>query len=192
MSNLLLYVSVPVVGGYLSSLASDFTATETWYKKIKKPSVTPPKFAFPVVWTYLYASSGYALFRVVNSPLFIGSASAGQLVTLNSLITAQASSAPYWFAIQLGLNYLWSPLFFGQRKIGSALVDISLLWLSLIPTAVSFWRNDPLAGKLILPYIAWVSLASYLNGYIYFANKGVKFAKKHNQKLNRFEWHVVE
>jgi tryptophan-rich sensory protein len=67
------------------------------------------------------------------------------------------------FLLQLLINALWSPLFFGLRNPALAFVDIVLLWLALLATLVAFWKVRPLAGALLLPYLAWVTFASALN-----------------------------
>ena len=67
------------------------------------------------------------------------------------------------FLLQLLINALWSPLFFGLRNPALAFVDIVLLWLALLATVVAFWKVRPLAGALLLSYLAWVTFASALN-----------------------------
>lgn len=67
------------------------------------------------------------------------------------------------FLVQLLLNAIWTPLFFGMHQIGLALVDITLLWLSLVATLIAFWKVGRPAGLLLVPYLAWVSFAAFLN-----------------------------
>ena len=67
------------------------------------------------------------------------------------------------FLAQLFFNMLWSPLFFGLRQPALAFVDIVLLWLALLGTVAAFWKARPLAGALLVPYLAWVTFASMLN-----------------------------
>ena len=74
------------------------------------------------------------------------------------------------FAAQLALNLVWSLLFFGLRSPGLALVDIALLWLAIAVTTALFFRARPLAGWLMLPYLAWVSFAAALNAAIWRLN----------------------
>jgi benzodiazapine receptor len=63
----------------------------------------------------------------------------------------------------LALNALWSYLFFGLQRTGLAFLDIVALWLAILAALVAFWRVYPLAGLLLLPYLLWVSFATYLN-----------------------------
>jgi benzodiazapine receptor len=67
------------------------------------------------------------------------------------------------FLLQLLINALWSPLFFGPRNPALAFGDIVLLWLALLATVIAFWKVRPLAGALLVPYLAWVTFASALN-----------------------------
>ncbi len=67
------------------------------------------------------------------------------------------------YGVQLVLNAAWSWLFFGQHRMGLALVEIVLLWIAILVTVVLFWRRSRLAGVLLLPYLAWVSFAALLN-----------------------------
>ena len=76
-----------------------------------------------------------------------------------------------FFLIQLLLNALWSPLFFGLRNTGLAFVDIVLLWLAVLATGVAFWKTRPLTGALLVPYLAWVTFASVLNFAIWRINR---------------------
>ena len=70
------------------------------------------------------------------------------------------------FAVQLVLNAVWSPLFFGARLPGWALAEIALLWLAVAVTTSWFWSIDRRAGALLVPYLAWVSFAAVLNAEI--------------------------
>lgn len=114
-----------------------------WYEGLRKPGWTPPKWAFPVVWTILYAMIGYA----------------GWLVW-----TAAGWSLPMaLWALQMVTNALWSYFFFGMRRMDVALVDVAVLWLSIALFIVTAWPIVPLASLLFLPYLAWVSAAAALN-----------------------------
>jgi len=117
-----------------------------WYTALAKPALTPPGWVFPVAWTLLYATMGVALFLVWrrrDAP--------GRTLALAA------------FAAQLVLNAAWSWLFFGLRRPDLAFIDIVALWLLILASTVLFWRIRPAAGALLLPYLAWVGFASYLN-----------------------------
>lgn len=114
-----------------------------WYESLRKPGWTPPKWAFPVVWTILYVLIGYA----------------GWL-----LWTAAGWSLPMMlWALQMVTNALWSYFFFGMRRMDIALVDVAVLWLSIAFFIVTAWSVAPLASLLFVPYLAWVTAAAALN-----------------------------
>ena len=78
----------------------------------------------------------------------------------------RAPQALGFWTIQITLNALWSPVFFGLRRMRSALIVVALLWVAVAVTMVAFVRIDWLAGLLFLPYIAWVSTATALNAAV--------------------------
>jgi benzodiazapine receptor len=75
------------------------------------------------------------------------------------------------FLLQLLLNALWSPVFFGMKNPALAFVDIVLLWLALLAAVVAFWKARPLAGVLLVPYLRWVTFASALNFTLWQLNR---------------------
>jgi translocator protein len=76
------------------------------------------------------------------------------------------------FFVQLVLNFLWSVIFFRLESPGVALCDIFLLLAAVAGTIVAFYAVRPWAGAILMPYLAWVSFASYLNGAIWWLNRG--------------------
>ena len=75
------------------------------------------------------------------------------------------------FLLQWLLNAIWTPLFFGLHWPGVAFAEIPALWMVLLVTLLAFWRVRPLAGWLLVPYLAWVTFASTLNGAIWWLNR---------------------
>ncbi|WP_209424949.1 TspO/MBR family protein [Pararhodobacter sp. SW119] len=114
-----------------------------WYEGLDKPVWTPPGFVFPLVWTTLYLLIAYAAMRVAQLP------GSGQALA-------------FW-ALQIALNTLWSPVFFGLRRMRTAFIVLCALWLAVALTLVAFWTLDPVAGLLFAPYLLWVSIAGALN-----------------------------
>ena len=114
-----------------------------WYEELRKPDWTPPNWAFPVVWTALYAMIGYAGWLVWRTP-------------------DPALPLAFWGA-QLVLNAAWSWLFFGLRRMESALLDVALLLLCVLGFIVSAHEQAPTASLLFLPYLVWVAVAAALN-----------------------------
>lgn len=117
-----------------------------WYAGLKKPSWNPPNWIFGPVWTALYTMMAVAAW----------------LAWKRGGWAAQRTALSI-FLVQLLFNALWSPLFFGVKNPGLAFMDIVLLWLALLATVVRFWRTRPLAGALLVPYLAWVTFAGALN-----------------------------
>ncbi len=123
--------------------AATADSVRSWYPSINKPSWTPPSWLFGPVWTLLYLMMAVAAWLVWRQ--------------------AGWGGALVMFGVQLLLNALWSPLFFGWQQIGWAFVDIVALWLAILATTILFWQIVPAAGILFLPYLAWVSFATALN-----------------------------
>ena len=145
-------IAVPLAGGVVGSIFTQ-KSVKTWYPTLKKPSWTPPNWLFAPVWTSLYAMMGYASWRVFQQGGF-----------------EQQALPLGLYALQLGLNFTWSPLFFGAKKVGLALLNISGMGIATGATAMAFWDVDPLASKLLFPYLFWISYATALNTYIYVNN----------------------
>jgi tryptophan-rich sensory protein len=125
-----------------------------WYEQLAKPTWMPPGWLFGPVWTVLYAIMGVALFLVLQKGWNTGGVK--WAVTL--------------FAIQLALNFCWSPLFFRFHSLGGSLTLIIALWLMIGWTAAAFWSVRDWAGVLLLPYWAWVTFATALNASIWRMN----------------------
>jgi len=142
----LFIVPAVVLLGYLSSVISGSGAQDPWFAELAKPETYPPAVTFGIVWTVLYVLMGVA-FAVVCSA-WGARARTGAIVA---------------FVVQLAINLAWSPVFFGQHMIFEALVVILALDAALIATVYLFWRVRPLAGALLLPYLAWVLFATLLN-----------------------------
>jgi len=128
----------------------------TWYPTLEKPVFNPPNWLFAPVWTILYAMMGVA----------------GGLVW-NHLETEREAvkKAFLFFIIQLGLNAMWSYLFFGLHNPLLALIEIVLLWLMIFETYSQFKKIDRIAGMLLVPYLAWVAFATVLNASIWWLNR---------------------
>mmetsp|Transcript_17925 Transcript_17925/g.36866 ORF Transcript_17925/g.36866 Transcript_17925/m.36866 type:complete len:163 (-) Transcript_17925:77-565(-) len=145
-------MGLPLLGGIAGSVVTR-KAVKEWYPTLKKPSWTPPNWLFGPVWTFLYATMGYASYRIFQQGGW------------------EKQSMPLsLYLAQLALNFTWSPLFFGAKKLGLALVNITAMGVTVGATAHSFWPVDPLASKLLWPYLFWVSYATALNTYIYINN----------------------
>lgn len=141
---LILFVMICLAVGALGSIPTA-SGVRDWYPTLRKPAGTPPSWVFGPVWTTLYllmAVSAWLIWRQYGW---------------------DARTALLVFFTQLALNLLWSFIFFGARQLGFAFVEIVILWIAILFNVLLFYRLNPLAGVLLLPYLLWVSYASYLN-----------------------------
>ena len=121
----------------------------SWYRSLAKPPGQPPGSVFGPVWTVLYgmiAYSGYRVYKAPKSP-------------------ARTRALAAW-GTQLALNAAWTPLFFGAQQTKLALADIALLDASVVTYALLARKVDKGASLAVLPYLAWISFATYLNAGI--------------------------
>ena len=143
-----------VAGVAVIGSAVTLPAIPAWYAGLQKPWFTPPNAAFGPVWTSLYALTAWATWRAWRVARANGEQ--GRVLVV--------------FAVQLALNAAWSQLFFGWQRPDLALIDVVLLWLAIVATIRIFARQDRLAAGLLLPYIAWVTLAVALNAGVVLLN----------------------
>lgn len=122
-------------------------AIPTWYAGLIKPSFNPPNWIFGPVWTTLYLLMAIAAWLVWRMPA-----------------SSPRNTALALFALQLALNFLWTPLFFRFHMLRGALVEIVVLWMAIGVTTLQFAKLSPSAAWLMAPYLAWVTFASVLNG----------------------------
>lgn len=140
------------MAGAIGSLAT-FQNIAGWYLALNKPFFTPPNWVFGPVWITLYLLMGIAFFMVWNKGL-----------------NKKTKPALQIFGIQLGLNTLWSIVFFGFQSMLGGLVTIVLLWLAIAWTIAKFWKISRPAGWLLVPYIVWVTIATALNAAVWLLN----------------------
>ena len=140
--------------GGIGSL-STFKAIPAWYLSLKKPKYTPPNWVFGPVWTTIYILMGISVF----------------LVWQKGLSTDGVLLAFILFWVQLIFNALWSIIFFGMKSKGIGIMVIIVLWLFILATIITSFQVSVWAGILLIPYILWVSVATYLNLGIWWLNK---------------------
>lgn len=138
----------------LSGVLFTETGEGSWYRQISKPAWNPPGWVFGPVWTLLYILMGVAFYLVWKS-------------TRPEPLKRRAMTV--WL-VQLGLNFLWTVIFFGAQQPGWAFLEIILLWTSILLTIFMFGSISKTAAWLLVPYIAWVSFATLLNGTIWLLN----------------------
>lgn len=137
------------IGGLLTA-----ESVRTWYPTLVKPPLNPPDWVFGPVWTTLYVLMGVAVWLVWRRRR-----------------ETEVSRALALFAVQLVLNVVWSGLFFTLRNPGAALVEVAVLWATILATLAAFRRIAPTAGLLMAPYAAWVTFATYLNAGLWWLNR---------------------
>jgi translocator protein len=147
-------VVLPMLVGATSGLFTE-TGPGSWYAGLEKPSFNPPGWALGPVWAALYVMMGLAAFLIWRKgwelrPVRIG-------LTL--------------FAIQLILNGLWTPAFFGLQSPLAGLIVIAFLWVAIVLTLISSAALSALAAGLMVPYLLWVTFAGVLNASIYVLNR---------------------
>jgi benzodiazapine receptor len=132
-----------------------FKAIPTWYPGLKKPKHTPPNQVFGPVWTTLYILMGISVFFIWRQGL-----------SNNDVLLAFSL---FW--VQVVFNALWSIIFFGMKSKGGGVFIIILLWVLILATIITSFRVSVWSGVLLIPYIIWVSIATYLNVGIWWLNK---------------------
>jgi benzodiazapine receptor len=135
-----------------------FKVIPIWYAGLKKPRYTPPNWVFGPIWTTLYILMGISVF----------------LVWQKGLATNGAMLAFTLFWIQLAFNAFWSIIFFGMKSKGGGVIIIIVLWLLILATIITSFQVSGWAVALLIPYIVWVSIASYLNIGVWLLNKPAK------------------
>ena len=154
VSKLVCSVSLCLLTGLLGSFVTIDSVT-TWYADLSRPSFAPPDWTFGVVWPILYVMMGISAFLIWES----------------DKNKRQVKVALVVFVLQLVLNGIWTPIFFGLHIIALALVEIVLLWIAILLTIIAFWRISKAAAFLLFPYILWISFAVVLNAAFWYLNR---------------------
>jgi tryptophan-rich sensory protein len=147
--NIKLLVLAIVLCLVVGSSGSIFTSPQigTWYASLAKPSWTPPNWAFGPVWTTLFILMGISLYIIWN----------------RGFRTRMSKMALALFITQFALNVLWSFLFFALQSPIYGLIGIIPLWIMIAATIVAFYRISRPAAFILIPYLAWVTIATLLN-----------------------------
>ena len=152
--SLVVAIAIPLIVGGLGGIATA-SSIPTWYRTLEKPTWNPPDWIFGPAWTLLYILMGVALW----------------LVWRLGWDNPQVRRALLLFGVQLLFNLLWSLIFFGLRRPDWALLEIVVLWVLILATAAQFYRLQPIAGWLLVPYQLWVTFAAALNAAIWWLNR---------------------
>lgn len=147
-----LALAAAVLITFCAPLAGIFSTPDEWYGSLAKPAWNPPGWIFGPVWSTLYLMMATAAWLVWKRGGW---------------------GKPLWlYLAQLTLNAAWTPIFFGAHEIGWAFVEICLMWVAILITVLAFRRVHTAAALLLLPYLAWVSFAAFLNFTLWRMNPG--------------------
>lgn len=150
-NSLIASLAITLGTGYLSGFISR-NGMES-FQNIKKPPLSPPAIAFPIVWTILFILLGISLYLIWNSE--------GE----------NKKKALTIFAVQLILNFSWSPVFFNLQSYLGAFIILVALLISIVMMIGEFKKLNKTAAYLQIPYLLWVTFAGYLNFSIYLLNR---------------------
>ena len=148
---LIFFLVIPLVTGFISYLLSMKGIDE--FSFLRQPFLAPPSFLFPIVWTILYLLMGYSSFLIYDSNNY------------------NSSCCLLIYAINLGLNFLWTPIFFGLELRLFALIILIILDLVVVYMIICFYGVNKKAAYLQIPYLLWCLFATYLNFSIYLLNR---------------------
>jgi len=179
-------LGLPLALGFFSGSQTSSVTVSNWYHSLRSPPGQPPRTVFPFVWTLLYLSMGYASHIAVK---------ALDTATFKDDYDSLQMGFTLYFA-QLALNFVWSPLFFGARQTGLALIDSVLLMGTTLAMTVCdqtitvrtavlkalqrLWDRptNAQATWFLLPYCAWLGYATYLNAGIWWLNRKPNGSRK--------------
>lgn len=128
-------------------------AMATYSQTVLQPPLSPPSWLFPLVWTLLYGLMGISAARIWQTPH-----------------SKMRSLGLNLFVAQLVVNFFWSPIFFNLQAFGLAFFWLLLLWALVLWMILTFRKVDPLAAKLQIPYLLWLTFAAYLNFGVWYLN----------------------
>jgi len=141
----------------VSSISANMTDSK-WYKSLKQSPLTPPNWVFPIAWTTLY------ILIIMSGVVFLSSPA------ITTISAGVRSAGFFYYCAAWVLNLSWSPLFFTLQRPDLSFVVILGMLAFIALNIRAFYSVSRLAAYLLVPYLAWVSFATYLNGYIVFMN----------------------
>lgn len=149
---LIVCLAIPLLVGGASAFLTKDSMKE--FSMLNQPPLSPPMWVFPVVWTILFAMMGLASY----------------LVYVSETRPREKRMALILYGLQLLVNFGWPLFFFRLNWWLFAFFWLLLLWVMILDMTARFYRLRPLAGVLLIPYLAWVAFAGYLNFGIYLLN----------------------
>lgn len=141
----------------MNSASADTSPNSRWYKSLNQSPLTPPSWVFPIAWTILYA------LIIASGVVFLSSPT-------TTIRDAVRSPGFFYYCAAWVLNLSWSQIFFRFQRADLSFVVILAMLTCIALNIRAFYPVSRLAAYLLVPYLAWVSFATYLNGYIVFMN----------------------
>ena len=142
---LLFSIIIVVLVASVGSLFTRDAVNSDWYLD-NKPTITPPNYVFPIVWTVIYMLIVLSLYLV-----FVSKKSRDRKILIK------------WFIINLMFNLLWSVFFFGMRLPLLSFADLLLMLITIVGILTYSWKVDKKVTYIMIPYFLWVSFAGILN-----------------------------
>lgn len=152
LKKLLICIAIPLIIGGIAALIT--SNSMNLYGELIKPSINPPGYIFPIVWTILYVLMGIASYLVLTSN--------NSQNDIHQAITI--------YALQLFLNFLWPIFFFSFGWYLFSFIWLLILWVFVFITILLFYQLSKPAAYLMIPYLLWITFAGYLNLSIYLLN----------------------
>lgn len=153
IKQLIATIAIPLAVGALAAfLTKDAMRL---FGMVRQPPLSPPAWVFPLVWTVLYALMGIASYLVWTSDASM----------------SRKERALTFYAVNLAVNFLWPIFFFGMELYLFSFIWLLILWLLTVICSVLFRYISDSAGKLLIPYLAWVTFAAYLNLGVWLLNR---------------------
>ncbi len=149
--HLIIAIVIPLAVGGISSLIVG-SGFDVYSKAVTKPSLSPPDWLFPVMWTLLYILMGISSYLVYEKDM------------------SEAKQPLAVYVIQLAMNFMWPIFFFSLNAYLFSFIWLIVLWALAITMTVMFYRVSKLAGMLQIPYVLWLTFAAYLNLAVYILN----------------------
>lgn len=150
------FIAIPLVTGTISSLLTMDAMTR--FGDLNQPLLSPPAWLFPVAWTVLYVLMGVASYLIFTH---VPQTDEERRLRLVALVL---------YALQLAVNFAWSPVFFGLQAYWVALAMLALMWAHILALVVIAFRLNTLTGACLVPYLAWSTFAGYLNAGVALLN----------------------
>ena len=147
----LISLLIPLSIGFLSGLLS--LGGIKAFDSLVKPPLSPPGFIFPIVWTILYVLMGISSYLIYKENDY------------------HSNCCLKIYLINLFVNFLWTPLFFGLNLRLFSFIWILLLDVVIVYMIICFYKVNKKAAYLQIPYVIWCLFATYLNLAFYILNR---------------------